>query len=506
MKLPHLRLESFILLLGMFWLVTTGTAGDPLFSAMNRLPSVHSLTGGAAIAQKLPKTKLISVAKAIQEAQESDPQLQQLERRLHYTRSTLAPQLRARLPRIFVEYEGSERYGLEEPYTLTHNLGAGIEVELTDQGRSWFSAQEKTREIEQLALEIRLRKETITSQLIEICLDILYSKAATVHMGQLLELYTRHLHSIDQQYVSATISAHSYQQLRVEFESEQLAVAAEELTLQNLYSRLRLYLDSDSSTILKLKGNLPRAYSGSSNSQLPPQPSFYQGAAQENNTEVIRQEIRCRSMADRHSLKLRQYYPQTTVFARIDFRGPEFPPASPYLSFGLQLSGGAGRMGVAAGNTSNYSSYTYTGSPTANAVLDFSQKEAETRRMVGIQLQQALQKLQVIRSSAGSQALQLCSELSHLKAVQKNLLAQTQLHREGCSIKAKQFDFGDEDLHELVEAQQTYMDSLLKLYRISRSCLVVECSLLQTCGLSRHIPKALKSLSPETYGGSYALQ
>src|SRR6056297_1985982 len=367
MKLPYLRLECFILLISTFLLVT----------------------GGTAIAQRLPEAKLISVAKAIQEAQESDPQLQQLERRLHYTRSTLPPQLRARFPRIFVEYEGSERYGLEEPYTLTHNLGAGIEVELTDQGRSWFSAQEKTREIEQLVLEIRLRKEAITSQLIELCLDILYSKAVIAHMGQLLELYTRHLRSTDQQYASATISAHSYQRLQLEFESKQLEMSAEELSLQNLYSRLGLYLDSNSYAIPQLKGNLPRVYSDNSNSQLPLQPAFYQEAAQENNTEVIRQELRCCSTADRHSLKLRQYCPQTTVFARIDFRGSEFPPASPYLSFGLQLSGGAGKLGVAAGNTSSYSSYTYAAGPTAQAAVDFSQKETETRSMVGMQLQQA---------------------------------------------------------------------------------------------------------------------
>jgi len=395
---------------------------------------------------------------------------------------------------------------LEEPYTLTHNLGAGIEVELTDQGRSWFSAQEKTREIEQLVLEIRLRKEAITSQLIELCLDILYSKAVIAHMGQLLELYTRHLRSTDQQYASATISAHSYQRLRLEFESKQLEMSAEELSLQNLYSRLGLYLDSNSYAIPQLKGNLPRVYSDNSNSQLPLQPAFYQEAAQENNTEVIRQELRCCSTADRHSLKLRQYCPQTTVFARIDFRGSEFPPASPYLSFGLQLSGGAGKLGVAAGNTSSYSSYTYAAGPTAQAAVDFSQKETETRSMVGMQLQQARQKLQIIRSSAGAQALRLYSELTHLKEVQKNLLAQTQLHREGCNIKAKQFDFGDEGLHELVESQHTYMDSLLKLYRISRSCLVVECSLLQTCGLSLYIPRVLKRLTPESYGGSYALQ
>ncbi|MCF7914244.1 MAG: TolC family protein [Spirochaetaceae bacterium] len=465
MKLPPLRLECFILLLSMFW-------------------------------PALPAAEPLSIAEAILQAQKSDLQLQQLEKRLQQVRNSVSPQLRARLPRVFVEYKGSESYGLEDPYRLTHNLAAGIEVELTDQGRSWFSAQQKTHEIERLMLEIRLRKETITSQLIELCLDILYSKAAIEHMSQLLELYTRHLHSTDQQYASATISAHSYRRLRLEFESKQLEVAAEELSLQNLYSRLGLYLGSEPPTIPKLKGSLPRIYTGSIGSRLPSQPAFYQKAAEENNTEVIRQEIQCRSTAARLSLKLRQYCPQTTVFARIDFRGSEFPPASPYLSFGLQLSGGAGRMGVTAGNTSNYSSYTYTGSPTAQAAVDFSQKEAETRGMVSMQLQQARRKLQVIRSSAGTQALRLSSELSHLKEVQKNLLAQTQLHRESCSIKAKQFDFGNRDLRELVEAQQTYMDSRLKLYRIIRSCLEVECSLLQVCGLSRHIPE----------GGFYALQ
>jgi hypothetical protein len=407
---------------------------------------------------------------------------------------------------VFVEYEGSERYGLEEPYQLTHNLGAGVEVKLTDQGSSWFSAQEKTRVLEQLVLEIRLRKETITSQITELCLNILYSKAAIEHMGQLLELYTRHLHSADQQHASATISAHSYRRLGLEFESKQLEVAAEELTLQNLYSQLGLYLDSEPPPIPQLEGSLPRIYTGSIGSRLPSQPAFYRKAAQKNNTEVIRQQIRCRSTADRHSLKLRQFCPQTVVFARIDFRGPEFPPASPSLSFGLQLSGGAGKLGVAAGNSSHYSSYTYAGSPSARAAVDFSQKESETRSMVSLQLQQARRKLQVSRSSAGTHALRLFSELSHLKEVQKNLLAQTQLHRESCSIKATQFDFGDGDLHELVETHQTYINSLLKLYRISRSCLEVECSLLQTCGLSRHIPGVLKGLTPDSNGGSHALQ
>jgi len=482
MEQPHLRLKCFILLLFMFWLGITGTAGDSVLA-----PAVK-------------------VSEAIQHAQDSDLQLQQLEKRLHQARSTLSPQLRARLPRMFVEYEGSERYGLEEPYELTHSLGAGIEVKLTDQGSAWFSAQQKTREIERIILEIRLRKEAISSQLTELCLDILYSKAAIEHMGQLLELYTRHLHSADQQHASATISAQRYRRLRLEFESKQLEIAAEELSLQNLYFRLGLYLDSKTSPVPELKGNLPRVYTGSSDSQLPSQPAFYQKTAQENNCEVLRKEIKCRSISDRNSLTLRQYCPQTLVFARIDFRGSEFPPDSPSISFGMQLSGGAGKLGVTAGNTSHYSSYTYAVSPSAHAAVDFSQRESETRNMVSLQLQQARKELQVSRSSASTQALQLFSELSHLKEVQKNLLAQTQLHRESCSIKAKQFDFGDGDLHDLVEKHHVYTESLLKLYRVSRNCLIVECSLLQTCGLSRHIPGVLESLNPVSYGGSHALQ
>ncbi|MFO7731492.1 MAG: TolC family protein [Spirochaetia bacterium] len=477
MKQPLLCLESFLLLLSMFWQGSTGAAAEA-----------------------------ISVAEAIQQAQESDLQLQQIEKRLHQARSSLSPQLRARLPRVFVEYEGSESYGLEEPYRLTHKLGVGIEVELTDQGSSWFSEQEKARKLEQLKLEIRLRREAISSQITELCLNILYSKTALKHMEQLLELYSRHLHSADQQHTSATISAQRYRRLGLEYETKQLEVGAEELRLQNLYSRLELSLGSESPPTSQLKGSLPRFYTGSIGSQLPSQPAFYKEAAQKNNTEVIQQEIRCRTTADRYSLALRQFCPQTLVFARIDFMSSEFPPASPSLSFGLQLSGGAGKMEAAAGNTSNYSSYTYAGSSSAHGAVDFSQKTSETRSMLRLQLQQARQKLQVARSSASTRALRLYGELSHLKEVQKNLLAQTQLHRESCSIKADQFDFGDEDLRDLVETHQTYTDSLLELYRISRSCLEMECSLLQTCGLSRYIPGVLKSLSPESYGGSHALQ
>lgn len=509
MKQPPLRLECFILLLIMFWQGLPALSGvpaaEPTFPG-TALRSTTALPGVAAGRIESVGPESISVAEAIQHATDSDMQLQELEKRLRHAQSSLSPQLRARLPRVFVEYEGSEGYGLEEPYKLIHNLGGGIEVELTDQGSSWFSAQQKNREIEQLMLEIRLRRETITSQIIELCLDILYSKTAIDRMDHLLELYTRHLHSADQQHASATISAHSYRRINIEFESKQLEAAAEELTLQHLYSQLGLYLGLESPPNPQLKGSLPRIYTGSIGSRLPSQPAFYKRAAQANNTEVIRQEIRCRTIADRHSLKLRQLCPQTVVFARLDFRGSEFPPGSPSLSFGLQLSGGAGKLGVAAGNTSSYSSYTYAGSPTVHGAVDFSQTESETRDMLALQLQQARQKLQVTRSSAAVQALGMFSELSHLKKSQKNLLAQTRLHRESCSIKAKQFDFGVGDLHELVERQQAYTDSLLELHRISRRCLLAECSLLQACGLSTHIPVVLEGLSPEFDGGSHALQ
>lgn len=448
----------------------------------------------------------ITIPKALALAEKSDIYLQQLRNQLQRTNRGLPPQLKARLPVFYAEYEGNESCNHNTPYSITHKLSGGIEVNLTDSGTSWFRSQDLQRQASRLGLEIRGRISQLTYDLISLCSDILYSKRVHRNNSEVLEMYTRHLHSAEQQFSDSTISAHAYRRLQLQYEAKKLKLAEERLNLQEMYTRLQLLLRTNDNSPLQLEENIPQIYTGIIGKFLSESSQFYKDRAEKHNIDVSRIQLKLSSIKDQRTYKYRQLCPHAVVFGQVDFTGGSFPPAAPALSFGLRISGGGGPVGVSVDNTGNYSPYMYSQAPSTHVVLDFSKPAEETIHQLTQKIRHTHAELKEAREDAGAQAVRLFEELHTKKQIQHNINAQTNLNYKMYHIKKQEFEFGNAKLIDVVESRENYDKNLLKLYRISRDCLLIECSLLQHCGLSSYIPKLVHALSPESPRPPQSLQ
>jgi len=439
----------------------------------------------------------ITLPKALALVEGSDIYLQQLRNQLQRTRSGLPPQLKARFPVFYAEYEGNESCNYNTPYSLTHKLSGGIEVNLTDSGSSWFRSQDLKRQASQLDLEIRGRISQLTYDLISLCSHILYSKRVCRNNSEVLEMYTRHLHSVEQQFSNSTISAYAYRRLKIQYEGKKLKLAEERLNLQNMYTRLQLLLRTNDDSSLQLEESLPQTYTGIIGKTLSESPQFYKERAKKHSIDVSRIQLTLSGIIDQRTYKYRQLCPHAVVFGQVDFTGRSFPPAAPALSFGLRISGGGGPVGVSVDNTGSYSPYMYSQAPSTHIALDFTKTSGETIQRLTQKIRHTREELKEAREGAGAQAVRLFEELRTKKQIQRNINAQTNLSYKMYHIKKQEFEFGNARLIDVVESREAYDENILRLYQISRECLLIECSLLQHCGLSSYIPKLVLALSPE---------
>ncbi len=455
-------------------------------------------------ANSLPASN--TLAKVISLAESSDVTLRRLLHRKKSAVPSLPAPFRARFPRFYAEYSGNESYSSTTPYSLTHILSGGIEVQLTDRGTAWLEKQKQKRQYTQITLQIRERKNQLTSELLSLCAEILYSEQVLVHSSEMLDMYKNYLHIASQQFTDATISHHAYRELQLRYHTKKLEAAEEKLQLKSKYRKLEFYThyrsnpgkSTGTQCREKLQAELPILYSGLIGNDLSSDPHFYCQKAKHNCSQVKNIELSCRRMHDQKKYKIRRLFPETAVYAQIDFAGPAFPPSSPALTFGLHISGGAGVFGFSSATTGKCSPSTYSQEPDTQVALDLSHQGEHTFRQIKQNISHIKEELHYSRAKAGMQAIRLFEELQNMKEVQNNLQERSKLKFKAFTLKKQQFEFGNVHLIDVIESRQRYTHSLLELYKMSCDCFLLEYSLLVHCGLEQYVPELLKTFSADT--------
>jgi outer membrane protein TolC len=445
------------------------------------------LTVSTSPAQSAGDQRHITVRQAAARAQAQDPQLQQLQNTLVRLCGRMSPRIRAHLPVMFLEYSGSETYDWSSPYRLSHTLGGGFELTLTDGGESWYRMRELRREVQHTELQLRQRKQEILLETVQLCTDILYRRAAAELLTEELQLYHRLSRSAEQQQESGTISLQDYRRIRIEAEEKSLDLQAEQLQLQQLGSQLTMKLGYPDPPRPHLTGTFPRHSPATAENPIQPESEYFRSRAVHHAVRVIDSRINCERAADQRSLQLRRLCPKITVTSRIDFSGPTFPPASPALSFGISLSTGPGRLSVATKDSTNRSAYSFSRTPSARLAVDLSQSAATSRRRAVENLEYARRELQHSTNLAALQAQQLAQEAGHLAELAQHQRESWELHRRELKIHRQKFEYGTTGFEQLVESRQQYTASRLTFYRLNQRYLLTACKLLQLGALPERI-------------------
>lgn len=440
-------------------------------------------------------TLRLTVRQVIHRARSSDPGLDQLQHKLTRLREKISPRVRARLPRLFCEYEGSESYDWNSPYRRMHRLGAGFEVDLTDSGASWYRSRELQREIERTQLQISQLQQNLTLEMLQLCLQIFYHRRVVGLFRANLRFY-RQLHAAaEQRTLSGTISAQAYQRIRLRTQEKALELQAEQLELQHLYSQLKLKLREDRR--IELAGALPERRGAWQAILEKIDRKACRSHAQDCSLEPATARIDCRQAADQRALQLRSLCPAVRVYSRIDFSGSAFPPAQPMLSFGLKLSTGAGPLLLSAEDAASRSTYSYGRTPAARAEIDLTREPRSAYRETAEQLEYSRRKLDYTIALAGEQAEQLYSEATHLVNLLQNQTARLTLYERGRELEKQKFNFGSVDFESLVEHRSEYTEQMLELLQLKVRCTLTFCRLMQHCAIPEEITTLINLLSSQ---------
>ena len=470
----------------LLFLFCTRLSGFHIGSASE--PAIEPMIGSAETAPLH-----LTVLQAVELAQLQNPQLQQLQDRLTLQQGKPPPRLRARLPRLFIEYSGSESYSWDTPYRLLHTLSGGFEIDLSDSGASWYRAQELKIEIKRTLLQIKELRQNNTLEVVQLCMQIFFHKRLADLLEEDLCFCRRLCRSADQRHNSGTISKQERYRINLETQEKELELEAEEIELQSLHSQLKLLLREGRQ--IELTGSLLQ--SGIENFHVLGQYDIAdcRARAEQLSTEIAATRTDYRQAAALHSLQLRRLIPAVTVYSRIDFSGSDFPPATPALSFGLRVSAGAGRLAFSAENTVDRSHYSYGRSPAARAAIDLSEESGSSRRHTAEALHYARCRHRYSSERAGEKAEQLTTQLSHLTDLLKNRSDRCDLNRQLFEIRRQQFLFGTIGFEQLVEDREELTASLRDLLLLKQRYILTACRLLQHCALSDQITQLLKSFT-----------
>ena len=437
----------------------------------------------------------LTVRQVVRRARESDRRLEQLQHNLARLREKISPGVRARLPRLFFEYEGNESYDWNSPYRRMHRLGAGFEVELTDSGASWYRSRELQREIERTQLQIRELQQSLTLEMLQLCLQVFYHGAAVRFLREDLQFWRRLQSTAEQRRLSGSISPQAYQRIRLRTRTKALDLQAEQLELQQLNSQLKMSLREDRR--IELTGSLPDRRGSWQEILEKIDSNTCRSRAQGHSLEPAAARLDCRRAADRRSLQLRSLCPTVSVYSRIDFSGSAFPPGQPTLSFGLELSTGAGPLLLSAEDAASRSPYSYGRTPAARAEIDLAREPRSGYRTAVEQLEYSRRELDHSIAMAGEQAEQLFSETTHLVKLLQTQAARLALYEGKMVLQEQRFNYGSIGFESLVEHRAEYTEQMLELLQLKVRCTLTIFRLLQHCLLSDEITFLMNLLSSQ---------
>lgn len=479
MQNPKTSLNRVLLLLLCAHMSTIfSAAADPASNAVHRSARRH-----------------LTVRQAVEQAQKHDPRLQQLQDRLLLLRGQTPPRLKARFPRLFIEYSGSESYSWDTAYRALHTLGGGLELGLTDSGASWYRAQELKRDIQRSELQIREQRQSLTLEVVQLCMRIFFHRSLAALLNEDLQFYRRLCRSTEQRRLAGTVSGQEHRRILLETREKELVLQAERIELQDLHSQLKLLLREERP--IELRGTLPDSEADYRGILAAPDRAVCRARAEQFSIEVTASQLDYRQASDFHSLQLRRYVPAVKVYSRIDFSGPEFPPATPAVSFGLSISSGAGRLAITAEDSVERSIISYGRSPAARAEFDLSGEAASPRRHTAEARQYARRKLRYTIRLASEQAARLCSERAQLVELRHNQADRSELKQQSFEIYRRKFRYGSADFEQLVESREEYTDSLRRLLQLEQACYLTACRLLQHCALSEQLTQLLARFNAE---------